>query len=112
MPHYDSLLDAELDSLRGGTYSAGRSYEASILYAGRRGLTPDQALAHERYGEHWVRLGPNHVHDAQFQLGEAVKLYDEWGAHAKVEQIRSDYDSILSLPTGFVAVPGTVSGLE
>ena len=72
--HYDALLDAEMASLRGDTFSAARYFEAAVLYSGRRGLTQDRALAHERYGEHFLRLGPNHIQDAEFQIGEAIKI--------------------------------------
>jgi hypothetical protein len=96
--HYDSLLGAELDSLRGDEYEARKLYEVAILYAGRRGLTQDRALAHERYGEHLARLGPDHQPDAEFQIGEAIKLYEEWGAHAKVRRMRKAHERLLSPP--------------
>jgi hypothetical protein len=85
--HYDSLLDAELASLRGEEFDARKHYEVAILYAGRRGLTQDRALGHERYGEHLIRMGADYRQDAEYQIGEALKLYDEWGAHAKVRRM-------------------------
>lgn len=91
-------MDAELDSLRGNHYAAAKSYEMAILFAGRRGFTQDRALAHERFGEHLVRLGNDHVQDAEFQIGEAIKLYEEWEAHAKVELMRKQYHELLAPP--------------
>jgi hypothetical protein len=103
---FDSLLDAEAESLRGDHYNACRHYEAAVLYAGRRGWRQDQALAHERYGTHLSRLeagGDRHDHDhhrndAHFHLREAVKLYDEWGAHAKVDLMRRAHSSLGQVP--------------
>jgi hypothetical protein len=92
-------MDAELDSLKGDNYAASKSYEVAILYAGRRGLTQDRALAHERYGEHLHRLGNEQIQDAQFQISEAIKLYEEWGAFAKVQLLGKIYLNLLSPPT-------------
>jgi hypothetical protein len=129
--HYDSLFDAEFDSLRGATYSAAKLYELAIVYAGRRyvcsgdscecscfdnagtlnhciqirqsdfrGLTQDRALAHELFGEHLARLNPvEHGDDAEFQLNEAIKLYTEWGAHAKVRLMNKIHSKILAPPS-------------
>lgn len=76
---------------------AATRFEVAILYAGRCGFTQDRALAHERYGEHLWRIGQ--AQDAEFQMGEAVKLYDEWGAHAKVRQIQRIHQHILGPST-------------
>jgi hypothetical protein len=92
-------MDAELESLKGDHYAASKSYEVAILYAGRRGLTQDRALAHERYGEHLARIGQERDQDAEFQIAEAVKLYEEWGAYAKVQLMTKRYKTLLSPPT-------------
>jgi hypothetical protein len=97
--HYAALLDAELEALKGDHYAASKSYEVAILYAGRRGLTQDRALAHERYGEHLARIGNERDQDAEFQMAEAVKLYEEWGAYAKVQLMSRQYQALLSPPT-------------
>jgi hypothetical protein len=102
-------MDAELESLRGNNYAAARLYEVSVHYAGRRAFTQDQALAHERFGEHLVRLGPGHVSEAIFQIGEALKLYGEWGAKAKVQLLQKKHEQLLSLPMEIKLVQGEVS---
>jgi hypothetical protein len=97
--HYDSLFEAEFDSLRGtgDMYTAAKSYEMAIVYAGRRGLSQDQALAHELFGEHLIRLGSSeHSQDAEFHLGQAIKLYAEWGAHAKVRLMEEKHQNFLA----------------
>lgn len=97
--HYDSLLDGEMSSLRGDAHASSRFFESAVVYTGRRGLIQDQALAHERYAEHLSRLGRDHGADAEFHMREAVKLYKEWGAHAKVNQLKGLHVEILSEPT-------------
>lgn len=88
-------MDAELESLRGHNYAAASRYEMAELYAGSCNLTQDRALAFERYGEHLARLGPDHETEAKTQLSEAVRLYKEWGAHAKVAQLYRLHANIL-----------------
>jgi hypothetical protein len=65
-----------------------------------RGLTQDRALAHELFGEHLARLNPaEHGQDAEFQLNEAIKLYTEWGASAKVRLMNKKHSKILAPPS-------------
>jgi hypothetical protein len=86
--HFDSLLTAEMLSLRGESEAAGKQYEAAIRYSGRRGIVQDRALAHERYGEHFERLCIEYEQDAAFHIREAYKLYEDWGAHAKLQRMK------------------------
>ena len=79
--------------MQGHGYGASKHYEAAVVYAGRRGLTQDRALAHERYAQHLHQLGD--AQEGDFQLREAVKLYDEWGARAKVKQLRELYPKLI-----------------
>jgi hypothetical protein len=96
--HYDSLLDAELASLRGEEFDARKHYDAAILFAGRRGITQDRALGHELYGDHLARMGPEYQQDAEYQIGEALMLYEEWGAHAKAKLVRESHRLHLAPP--------------
>jgi hypothetical protein len=93
--HFDALLDAEADSFRGMKNHATvtKRFELAIQYSGKCGLIQDRALAHERYSEYLSRLGAVHDEDASFQLDEAVRLYAEWGAHAKVKQLRDAHEA-------------------
>jgi hypothetical protein len=60
-------------------------------------------LAHERYGEHLARLGPPYEDDASYQLGQAARLYEEWGARAKVSQLMALHEPLLGPgSSGFV----------
>lgn len=91
--HFDALLDAEFASLRGDSYTSSTRFEVAIQYSARSGLTQDRALAHERYGEHLLRLGTSNTEDAVFHLSEALKLYEEWGALGKVRRIQAVHGS-------------------
>lgn len=88
-----------MNSLRGDSEAAIRLFELAVLYAGRRGLAQDRALAHERYGEHLARLGPHRIQDADFHFREAVQLYQEWGAHAKVRRMLQGSGDVLDPPS-------------
>jgi hypothetical protein len=109
--HFDSLFDAELESLRGDNYVASRLFDVSAHYAGRRGLIQDQALSHERFGEHLIRLGPAHTSEAAYQIGEAIRLYGDWGAKAKVQLLQQKHEQLLSLPQEIKVQHGQVSEL-
>ena len=50
------------------------------------GTIQDQALANERLADYYVEEGS--VSEARYCLEQAVKLYSEWKAAAKVELLR------------------------
>jgi len=92
--HCESLIVAELASLNGKSPMATkRHYEVAILLAGRWGLTCDQALAHERFGDYARRLGDEN--DARYHYSHALRLYRAWGAIAKVAQLQSCVAALL-----------------
>lgn len=88
-------MDADADALSATKLQSAimNRFEAAIQYAGKCGLLHDRALAHERYSEYLSRLGAVHDDDASFQLSEAMRLYKEWGAHAKVKQLTEVHDA-------------------
>ena len=83
--HYESLIESELASNSRDPYSANKRYEVAILLAGRWGFINDHARAHERFADHWRRLG-NDI-EARYHYNLAIGLYTEWGAHAVVETL-------------------------
>ena len=107
MPHFDALLDAEFASLNSEKYSAVQLYEVAVLFANRLGYVQDHALARELYGEFLARLGSaQNVRDARLHLLEAIKLYESWGARAKVDLIRKKHYQLMQQSREFsVAVP-------
>jgi hypothetical protein len=91
--HLDSFLDAELAALSGQWTLAHTKYEQTTLLAGRRGLVHEHALSQERWAEACLRRAD--PEDALYHLHKASSLYEEWGAVAKVEQIRSKFADLL-----------------
>ena len=65
-------------------------FQESILLAGRRGLTHLQALAAERLALYMEETGDNV--EALYRYEQAVQLYEEWGAKAKVGQLQPKID--------------------
>ena len=80
---YDELLKAEFASLD-GKGSAERHYEKAIILCGRRGVRNIWALAHQRRGEFHLREGNDD--DALYDINNAIRLYEDWGAKAKAKQ--------------------------
>lgn len=95
---YAGIFDAELASLRRDNNNAEKDFEFAMAHAQRRGLTQDRALAHERFAEHFVRLGASYRKEAAHHMAEALRLYEEWGAHAKVLLLQSTFESVLAPP--------------
>lgn len=53
-----------------------------------------ESLCNERYAQYWLDAGEEKV--ARVYMQEAVFLYDQWGAAAKVKQLRLRYPRLLS----------------
>lgn len=69
-----------------------KKYDEAIAIASRYGLRQDCALANELAGEYFLI-----VHDSywgQHYLSQSLKKYEEWGAHAKVTQLRKAHPDI------------------
>ena len=94
---YDALLKAEFSSLDGKWSHAERHYETAIKLCGRRGFRNDWALAHQRRGEFHLREGNDD--DALYDINNAIRLYEDWGAKAKVEQLKEKYGKLLGHPS-------------
>jgi hypothetical protein len=79
--HHTALLLAEEYTIRRQFDKARQSYESAILAASRGGFIHDAALANERYAL-CLFHDLKDIDGGQFYLGEANRLYREWGAHA------------------------------
>jgi predicted ATPase len=106
--HYKLLLDAEAASLiKGMIGETSCLFQTAITLAARSGLTHDTALACERFATFLFYCG----HDdstANYQLNEALRYYQEWGAFAKVAMLQRDYPQLqdkLNTPSGEVLIP-------
>ncbi|CAB9496390.1 Transcriptional regulator [Seminavis robusta] len=91
--HYSLMVDAEALDIRGKRSEAEKLFKEAVIFAGRRGFTNDQALANERLGGFFLRQGLDD--DAKYHLGEAIKLYRQWGAHAKCDILHKVYEKLL-----------------
>jgi tetratricopeptide (TPR) repeat protein len=94
---YDELLKAEFASLDGKGSHAERHYEKAILLCGRRGMLNVWALAHQRRGEFYLRKGNDD--DAIHDINNAIRLYEDWGAKAKSEQLKEKHGRLLGHPS-------------
>jgi len=105
LPHQLAMLEAEkrLAKSKLGVISASRHhkvmkhYEQAIWIAGRSGRIHDQALANERMGNIWIRQGDKDR--AKFKFDEAIRLHEDWGAHAKVVELMAQRDEIWGPPS-------------
>lgn len=104
MTHFQRLLEAELWAYKGKHYLAKNDYEAGTVLAARGGFIHDAALANERYAE-FLLDEMDDKESAVYKLKEAIKLYSEWGAHAKAEQLSRKYDCFLSHPPTVLTLP-------
>ncbi len=93
---YDELLKPEFASLDGKGPRAKLHYEKAILLCGRRGVRNVWALAHQRRGEFHLREGNDD--DALYDINNAIRLYEDWGAKAKVEQLKEKHGKLLGHP--------------
>jgi len=84
--HLECLLDAEVNALSGSRVVDIKNFGSAVLLAGRRGITSDQALIHERYAEALKASGADDS-DISFHFSKARSLYREWGAFAKVAKM-------------------------
>ena len=73
-------------ALKGNKGTAMQSFESAVLLAGRRGLIHVQALANERFAIYLEEVGEGK--DAVYRWKQAIKLYKEWGATAKTQQLQ------------------------
>jgi hypothetical protein len=101
--HYDALLKAEFASLEGKGPRAKLHYETAILLCGRRGVRNVWALAHQRRGEFYLREGNDE--DALYDINNAIRLYEDWGAKAKVEQLKAKHKKLIGHPSEIKTTP-------
>lgn len=87
LAHKVCLLEAEFAALNGSMDRAYKQYNLAIVLAEEEGFLQDQALACER--AFLAFRGTKTVSSrAQPYLARAIKLYAQWGAHSKVDELR------------------------
>ena len=95
--HHLALLDAEYYAIKGKLDEATKRYHDSVVTASRGGFIHDAALANERYADFCidVLVSEESINEAKFRVQEAIRLYSEWGAEAKVRALRRRYSKFL-----------------
>jgi hypothetical protein len=102
------LLDAEWAVLKKQKGDLRVKFEQAIVMAGRRGLTHLQALANERLAIYMEEIGDDV--ESFYRYEQAVKLYAEWGAKAKTEQLQPKIDAMKR--NGVSCSQGSVTGFS
>lgn len=89
------LLSAELKCIAGHDLSALELYERAISYAEETEMIQYQALANELCARFYLNRGQKKL--AAMLLTESLVCYAQWGAAAKVEELKSKYLGLLGL---------------
>jgi len=102
--HKFHLVEAEKCRVLGKTERARIHYEQSIALANEHNYMNEEALAYELSAKFYL-------HQDLLQLGRyylqyAIELYKEWGAHAKVVDLKTRYANCLK---GTVRIPGDIA---
>ena len=71
------------------------SYDKAIVTAAKSGFIQDAALGNELAGEYFRHVGDDYWAEQYFI--RACELYHEWGAHAKVEQLKKEHVSSIDV---------------
>jgi diguanylate cyclase (GGDEF)-like protein len=95
------LVQAELARLRQDLPQATACYQRAIDAARASAYVNIQALANELCGECWLEQGQPRV--AAVFLHDAVARYRQWGAAAKVAQLRAGHGELLARTAGHAA---------
>ena len=85
--HSLHLIEAELASLKGKKMKAISHYRDAIDTAEKNGFLQDQALSNELASLYFGSIGDTTQQSIHRET--AIQCYSEWGAAAKVEQLRT-----------------------
>lgn len=91
--HQLLALEAEISNITGKYDIAAAKYEEAIIMAGRRGFLQDHALTNELFGQFMLEQGEEVK--GKSHIDQAIILYLEWGAHAKVDHIKAKFAKFL-----------------
>ena len=84
--HNLHLLEAELANLNGYDRLAEDNYELAITTASANSFRQDKALSHELASMYYGSRGD--VYKRDHHMKHAILCYEEWGAQAKVDQLK------------------------
>jgi len=87
-----TLLEAELARISGDFNEAAMLFNKSIIKAQREGIIQEEALGNELSGKFW--LSKNNKDIGEIFISRAYKLYQLWGAEAKLHEMKKQYSHI------------------
>ncbi|MFY9440837.1 MAG: AAA family ATPase [Tepidanaerobacteraceae bacterium] len=91
--HKFQLVEAERMRIRRNKRQAEELYEKAIQAAYESGYQQNEAIACELAAKFYIAEGKQRV--AKIYMNDALKLYSQWGASAKVKEIRQRYPELL-----------------
>jgi len=90
------FLEAELSGAHGDVQNAIKNYKEAISLSNKYGFCNEEAMACERAGMFYLKLGTSHASSASQLLLKAYRCYDDWGAKAKLHQLNKRYPVIFA----------------
>lgn len=116
--HLQYIMEAEIARLANRLYEAADLYDHAIQTARQNGFMRDDALANELAAKMYMEQGKEK--QGAFYIAEALKIYQLWGADAKVSHMTEKYGHLLkmseyrgaALETAATAESGAVEALD
>ena len=87
------LVEAELERVKGNEWKSIEHYTESIRLSKKYDFINDEAIANELFARFWLEKGNSKI--ASLYMKEAYKLYNDWGANGKCEQLEKKYPEFL-----------------
>jgi hypothetical protein len=78
-----------------GGYAQQKAFDEAIAAAARAGFIQDAALANELAGDYFVSICDKYR--PTYYLTRARDLYQEWGAHAKVDHLLEKHETLIKI---------------
>ncbi|MEM8672336.1 MAG: AAA family ATPase [Cyanobacteria bacterium P01_G01_bin.67] len=92
--HKYELITAEIAKLTQDNEQAAEYYDRAITHAEQAGYLSEVALAAELAGKFYLARRRNRI--AGFYLADAYRGYKQWGAKAKLQNMESEYPTLLN----------------
>ncbi len=92
--HKYQLIEAERLRIHGNHDLAGSFYDQAIEGASKHGFIHEEALARELAGRFYLERNLKGL--SEYYLKSAYNAYREWGAEAKLKQMKDEFPNIIS----------------
>jgi len=93
--HLQYIMEADLARLAHRPYEAADLYDRAIQTARKNGFMRDEALANELAAKMFMKQGKQK--QCAFYMMEALRIYQLWGADAKVSHMMEEYGYLLKM---------------